>query len=205
MEERLSGAAAACDICVVASKDVVKEDTAHWWFGRFGERDTTLEDQFQSGRPSVVNAADFPVVVNRLSCFSTQTLAEELKVSHSTVACHLKNHGYTSRSCLRVPHELNESQAERRLDTCRDLLENPKDFRFWGRIVTADEKWVFFRNGLKRARHHSKWFVYIDLKRRLCCAYFGTTRDWCTGSMSQTVAPLTEIYTRSSYNAFTML
>ena len=32
-----------------------------------------------------------------------------------------------------------------------------------------------------------------------------TTRDRCTRSLSHTVAPLTEIYTRSSYNTFTML
>ena len=142
----LSGAAAARKICAVDGKDVVKEDTARWWFRRFGEGDTALEDQSRSGRPSVVNSADFPVMVDRLSCSSTRTLAEELNVSQSTVVRHLKNLGYSSRSCFRVPHELNEIQAQRRLDTCRQLLESPKDHRFWRRIVTGDEKWVLFRN-----------------------------------------------------------
>ena len=109
----LSEAAAAREICAVEGEDVVKEDTARWWFCRFGEGDTTIEDQSRSGRPSVVNAADFPVVVNRLSRSSIQTLVEELKVSHSTVVCHLKNHGHTSRSCLRVPCLLYTSPSPR--------------------------------------------------------------------------------------------
>lgn len=163
----LSAAAAAREICAVEGEDVVKEDTARWWFRRFREGDTTLEDQSRSGRPSVVNAADFPVVVNRLSCSSTRTLAEELNVSQSTVVRHLKNHGYTQRSCLRVPHELNEIQAQRRLDTCRQLLENPKDFRFWRRIVTADEKWVFFRN----AHRGKQWLKPGQAPQEMVCTH----------------------------------
>ena len=33
---------------------------------------------------------------------------------------------------------------------CQQLLENPLDDRFWRRIVTGDEKWIFLRNPDKR-------------------------------------------------------
>ncbi|KYN04920.1 Ubiquitin-conjugating enzyme E2 C [Cyphomyrmex costatus] len=40
-----------------------------------------------------------------------------------------------------IPYELNERQMERRKNTCEILLE-----RFLHRIVTGDEKWVYFEN-----------------------------------------------------------
>jgi len=48
------------------------------------------------------------------------------------------------------PHELTDAQAERRVQVCQQLLENPLDDRFWRRIVTGDEKWIFLRNPDKR-------------------------------------------------------
>ncbi|CAF4758556.1 unnamed protein product, partial [Rotaria sp. Silwood2] len=44
------------------------------------------------------------------------------------------------------PHELTEAKAKRRVEVCRQLLENPLDDRFWERIVTSDEKWVYLVN-----------------------------------------------------------
>ena len=45
-----------------------------------------------------------------------------------------------------VPHELTPQQAPRRVDVCRQLIGNPVDDRFIRRIVTCDEKWVYYRN-----------------------------------------------------------
>ena len=45
-----------------------------------------------------------------------------------------------------VPHELNERQMERRKNTCEILLERYRRKSFLHRIVTGDEKWIFFEN-----------------------------------------------------------
>ena len=43
-------------------------------------------------------------------------------------------------------HELNEIQMERRKNTCEILLERYRRKSFLHRIVTGDEKWIFFEN-----------------------------------------------------------
>jgi histone-lysine N-methyltransferase SETMAR len=142
----LTAAAATREICNVEGTDVLKENTAQWWFRRFNQGDTSLEDQERSGRPSVVNKEEFRALVEQQPSTSTRRLSEELGHSQSTIVRHLHNMGFVNKNPLRVPHELTNIQAQRRVDLCRKLLDNPRDSRFWKRIVTGDEKWVFFRN-----------------------------------------------------------
>ena len=49
---------------------------------------------------------------------------------------------------------MTEAQGKRRVEVCRQLLENPLDDRFWKRIVTSDEKWVYLVN-----HNRQKWWV----------------------------------------------
>ena len=52
----------------------------------------------------------------------------------------------TFRNCRSVPHVLTPQQAQRRVDICHQLIGNPMDGRFIRRIVTCDEKWVYYHN-----------------------------------------------------------
>jgi len=45
-----------------------------------------------------------------------------------------------------MPHELNERQQENRKTTCEMLLAKYKRKSFLHRIVTGDEKWIYFEN-----------------------------------------------------------
>jgi histone-lysine N-methyltransferase SETMAR len=81
---------------------------------------------------------------------STRRLSAELGVAQTTVVRHLKAIGKVNKRCREVPHDLTEKQANRRIETCRKLLENPRDDRFIRRIVTSDEKWIYFNNPDKR-------------------------------------------------------
>ena len=45
-----------------------------------------------------------------------------------------------------VPHQLTPQQAQRIVDICRQFIGNPMDDRFIRRIVTCDEKWVYYCN-----------------------------------------------------------
>ncbi|EFN88466.1 hypothetical protein EAI_17570, partial [Harpegnathos saltator] len=45
-----------------------------------------------------------------------------------------------------VPHELNEIQQENRKTTCEMLLARYKRKSFLHRIMTGDEKWIYFEN-----------------------------------------------------------
>ena len=58
----------------------------------------------------------------------------------------LKTLGKSCRSCRSLPPELTPQQAQRSVDICRQLIGNPTDDRFIRRIVTCDEKWIYYRN-----------------------------------------------------------
>ena len=40
-------------------------------------------------------------------------------------------------------------------EICNQLLANPNDMRFFKRIVTSDEKWIYFRN----PNQDNQWFL----------------------------------------------
>ena len=125
---------------------MVSKSAAIKWFERFNSWNTHINDQQRSGRPSTVDSTQIIEAVEENPITSVRRLSNELGVSKSSVHRHLVSHGKVNRRCRVVPHELSPDQAERRVNICRQLLSNPNDERFIKRIVTSDEKWIFFRN-----------------------------------------------------------
>lgn len=142
----LNARAAAKEINDVEGTGSVNERTAQNWFKRFKEGDTTLQEKPRSGRPSVVDNEVLLEAIQHQPSSSTRALSAELGPSQSTINRHLHQLGLVNRRCREVPHELTPSQQKRRVEVCKELLSNPQDLRFWRRIVTGDEKWIFFRN-----------------------------------------------------------
>ena len=64
------------------------------------------------------------------SLTNTQRLSAELGVAQWTDVWHLKAIGKVNKRWKEVPHDLTKNQANRRVETCRKLLENPRDDRF---------------------------------------------------------------------------
>ena len=92
-----------------------------------------------SGRQSIVNSATLLEAVEN-------NPSGQLGLSKSTICRHLHFHGKVVRRCREIPHELTEEKAQWRVDICKDLLENSFNSRFIKRIVTGDEKWIYFTN-----------------------------------------------------------
>ena len=107
-KKSLTATVAAREICDTEGKDTLTEDTARWWFRRFKQGDTSLEDQSRSGRQSVANNDEFRSLVEQQPCTSTRRLSEELGYSQTTIVRHLHNLGFVPRNPLRVPHELTD-------------------------------------------------------------------------------------------------
>jgi len=59
---------------------------------------------------------------------------------------HLDQLGLVLKSPRQEPHELTDAQDQKRVEICQQCLRNSIDDRFWKRIVTDDEKWIFLRN-----------------------------------------------------------
>ena len=133
-------------ICQIEGQGSLSVHTTRKWFKRFKEGDTSLKDKQRSGRPSTTDNEVLRELIEANPSTSTRRLSGETGVSQSTIVRHLHELGKVNRRCREVPHELNEKQAERRVEVCRQLLQNPRDERFIRRIVTCDEKWIYFSN-----------------------------------------------------------
>ena len=159
-KKRLSQRDATDAINKVEGEETTNKSSVGEWFKRFNDGDFNLEDKPRSGRPSVLEESDLQAELAIEPSSSTRELATELGVDQKTVWNHLKKLDFAHKKPRQDPHELTEAQglllalgvsmfsisAQKRLEICRQLLQNPIDYRFWKRIVTSDEKWVFLVN-----------------------------------------------------------
>ena len=67
-------------------------------------------------------------------------------VSRDTIHRPIKTFRKSYRSSKSVPHESTPLQAQRRVYICRQLIGIPMHDKLIRRIVTCDEKWVYYRN-----------------------------------------------------------
>lgn len=141
-----NAAEAARNICQAKGEHAVSHVTAKRWFKKFKTGIGDLDDHPHTGRPTTVDPELLKQAVEARPSTSSRGLAGQLGISQTSVVRHLHTLGKTNRRCRVVPHELTPAQALRRVEICRQLLENPTDYRFFRRIVTSDEKWVYFRN-----------------------------------------------------------
>jgi histone-lysine N-methyltransferase SETMAR len=145
-KKKLSPPDAANEICKIEQGEVVKERNARNWFDRFDAGNFSLDDEPRSGRPPTIDPEVVRQAAEANPCTSTRILSAELGCSNATVHRKLTELDMVNRRCRVIPHELTPDQAQRRVDVCRQLLERRFGARDLRRIVTSDEKWIFYRN-----------------------------------------------------------
>ena len=125
---------------IMRGEDVVTSRIAQRWFQKFKNSENELQDQPRSGKPTTLNSAMLRKSVESNPSTSSRRLSAELGVTQRTVARYLKAIGKVNKRCRELSHDLTENQVNRRVETCRKLLENPRNDRFIRQIVTSDEK-----------------------------------------------------------------
>jgi len=95
----------------------------------------TVNCSFRRGRYSIAKNA-----CRAIECFSSSYF--------HAATCH--GEGLKDR---KMPHELNDRQMERCQNICQILLARQKRKSFLHRIVTGDEKWIYFQN----PKHKKSW------------------------------------------------
>ena len=142
----LTAAAAVREICEIEGEGVIKLRKAQLWFKNFNGGNSSLSRKKGSGRPFAGNSEALRAIVESNPCISTRQLSAAVGPSQSSIVRHLKKINKVNRRCREVPHELTPNNIQRRIEICRNLLQNPLDERFFKRIVTCDEKWIYFHN-----------------------------------------------------------
>ena len=81
---------------------------------------------------------------------SSRELALKLSISHTTVLNRLHALGKVQKVGKWVPHKLSEINISQRLNTCVFLSAKQKKKSFLWKIVTGDEKWIYYDNSVNK-------------------------------------------------------
>lgn len=124
----------------------LSETACRDWFRRFESGDFDLSNK-DRGRPTKkFEDAELQALLDEDSTQTEKQLAETLEVAQSTISERLKAMGKIQKEGKWVPYQLEERDIERRKTTCEILLARQKRKGFLHRIVTGDEKWIYFDN-----------------------------------------------------------
>ena len=113
------------------------ECTVQWWFKKFCKGDKSLLK---------VDGDQLRATTKADPLRTTQEIAEEVHVDHSTVIWHLKQIGKVKKLCKWVPHVLTENFFKSRFE----VSSFSYSIQQWitSQIVTCDEKWVLCKDQL---------------------------------------------------------
>jgi len=126
------------------------------WFRRFKNDDFSVEDKPRSGQPKKFEDKELEALLDEDPSQTQEELAESLGVTQATVSVRLKSMGMILKQGNWVPHELKQRDIERRFFTCEQLIQRQHRKGFLHRIVTGDEKWIFYDNPKKKKYYASR-------------------------------------------------
>ena len=108
----------------------------------------SVEDDERSGRPSTstddphIDEINTMVRVNRR--LTVRELTEECGISvgscHHILTEELKMHRVAAKL---VPRLMTSDQQAHRVQVCQDLLDHSENDKFFSKIITGDESWVY--------------------------------------------------------------
>ena len=88
------------------------ECTEQWWFKKFCKGDESMEDEEGMAQSSKADNDQLRAIIKAGLLTTTQEVAKELNVDHSTVIWHLKQIGKVKKVDKWVPHELPKKQKK---------------------------------------------------------------------------------------------
>ena len=133
-------------ICAVYGESAVTDRTCQKWFAKFHAGDFSLDDAPRSGRPVEVDSDQIITILENNQCYTTQEIADIIKISKSSVENHLHQLGYVNRFGIWVPHKLSKKILLDPISACDSLLKHNENVPFLKQIVTDDEKWLLYNN-----------------------------------------------------------
>jgi len=137
---------AATAICSAYGENAVTPRVCQKWFSRFREGNFDLEDRKRAGRPRELDCEYLEEVVGENPLQSTRKLACVLDFNQSTILRRLYEIGKKCKLGKWVPYTLSETSKMQRLNICISLWAKIQKKSFLWKIVTGDEKWIFFHN-----------------------------------------------------------
>jgi [histone H3]-lysine36 N-dimethyltransferase SETMAR len=114
------------------------------WFRRFKDGDFSVEDKPRPGQPKKFEEKKLEALLDEDPTQTQDELADTLEVTQQAVSVRLKSIGMIQKQSHWVSHELKPRDVERRFFSYEQLIERQKRKGFLHRIMTGDEKWIFY-------------------------------------------------------------
>ncbi|GFV44936.1 mariner Mos1 transposase [Trichonephila clavipes] len=86
---------------------------------------------------------------------SSQEIAEEFGIHHTTVGDHIKSLGFVLKRSVWVPHELKEKNLSDHVRMCSSHLIRHNVEPFLDKLINGDEKGILYEN-IKRKKSYCK-------------------------------------------------
>ena len=126
------------------------EATCLDWFRFFKDGDFDVDDRPREGRSKTFEDAELEALLDEDSCKTQEELASALGVTRQAIPKRLHALGMIQKQVTSVPYHLKPKDVNRRFFACGQLLERQKRKGFLHRIVTVDEKWIYYRSPKRR-------------------------------------------------------
>ena len=118
---------------------------------KFHAGDFSLDVAPQSCRPVEVDSDQIETFIENSQHYTTQEIADILKVSKSSDENHLHQRGYVNLLDVWVPHMLSEKNVLDHISACDSLLKRNAKVPFLKQIVKGNEKWMLYSVEWKRS------------------------------------------------------
>lgn len=131
----------------------VSKATCEKWFARYRAGDRSVEDKQRAGRPSTFDENKLLQLLDEDDSLTTTEIASLMGCGVETVRRHLHETGKKYRLGHWVPHALDDSLRQRRVEICTELLRMYESGRLkLDCIVTGDETYISYDNTFRG--HH---------------------------------------------------
>lgn len=138
------------NICASKGPGFTSLPTVKRWFKKFINGDESLADQKRSGRPPTIDENVVLEAIEADPTLSTRMLSADIGCSHVQISKILHQNGKRLRHGKWIPHDLTEGQKNQRLAAAQQLLIRQQQTPFLDRLVTCDEKWVQYKNPVRK-------------------------------------------------------
>ena len=137
----------ACEsICSFLGIKVVSPESCRYWYKRFRDGDFDLSDRPRTGQPKKFKDDELEALLDEDSTQTQKQLAARLGVTQTAISKRLHEMGKIQKVGRWVPHKLTEHNLGQRVNTCLMLLAKQQKKDFLWKIVTGDEKYIFYEN-----------------------------------------------------------
>ncbi|GBM99974.1 Histone-lysine N-methyltransferase SETMAR [Araneus ventricosus] len=135
-------------MCESLGITTVSYDAVKVWFRKFKAGSFDIEDEPRSGRPIEVDCEQLKQIIGQDK--NVSTIALELDFYQKTIVNAMKCINVTFKFNRWVPHELTAEDKRKRKAASVALLRDQRKEKILDRIVTCDEKWVYYNNTSRR-------------------------------------------------------